>query len=416
VRLSKDFAKLYHTAAEASPGLFRLPEQRLEMLAATVAEERLENRTRDFSIIMVLLPFGYLFCAVAVALAFKISRNAVANLSMADLKRLVSVAPGLDYGLALFAMSGITYFLLLPLLRLIASKRLSGRSGLHILLDLDIRSRRLWMSGIPILYLASGIAIVLVVRQFQITDVHLRLVLQVWLLCALLPLAASPIVFTGFASLLIRRFSTRRHPTEPLVLDQALKCLIQLDRTPSLDATTFEERRWIASRLAELARSIEGLYPITSNSTRSDLWVSAQLRASADNVLALASWLLLPQESTLTAITRELTEVINAFLSGQWHYLPRREVGPGEGLLPSRRRRRLLYTGVLAFGVLVYAFGPLLAAIVLRAQLPNLEIPDSLLLLLYSLWLTIGLYIYIEHTVDDPKSLLIDLVKSALGR
>ena len=107
-----------------------------------------------------------------------------------------------------------------------------------------------------------------------------------------------------------------------------------------------------------------------------------------------------------------------AFLVGDMSLLPRSQLAESAELLDPERRPHLVKSFGLLLLSIVYCTVPFLVMLVFRGQVGTL-LPsgaDSLLTLMYSLWVAIGLYVYIDYTSQQGGTTAIEVLKSILKR
>ena len=423
---SEEFAQLYRSAKQLHPDVADLSDDDLERIGSQLWKERLESRRRDYMIFSTLLPLLYVAFVVSLVSNWQFAQELAEKSSAYDFRTALGVVPGLAVGIGVGILAALTYFVILPFephLTALLRKdmpRLMGhlkQPTTAVVSVSDYRQPRFAVGAAAGLYVAVGAALVLVAALAEVSQPLLSALFLAWLVPLLVILSATPSALVILlVALLLKRHLGRVAWTEAQVIVKLLGLLTKLGNVSSTETVWGRQRTNLADQIHQVSEAVRRLYFGRPPMDKAGEWTRRQMELAADNILVLSSWLYLSQASTDHAVRQRLVAVSNAFLTGRLDDLPREVLGEDQGLALPRRRRRAVATALHALALLAYAAAPVVAYLILRQRLTPIAFPETLLLVLYALWLAIGLFAYVEHTTEDPGALLLDLAKSVIGR
>ncbi len=411
----------YNTAKAKHPDLADARAADLRALDAAHSVDVRSHLTHMMIILFGALPlilFVGLICAGA---ALDLERMVTDALSPRIADGRFAPSPAFQAASLFAATAAIGYFWLPPALsclyarsRLLRSRRL-GPVRPHLVFvvamcDLDYRSTRYWRAAL----VATWATIALYPLCMPIPRRTLDIGIMIWLQPLTAAAALFPILgLTSLVALMIRARTTRQRTTYIEVL---VRLLGNLESWPGTAVTDvgLGELRIQARRIARTSRVLRRLYVFGTAANQSEEWIASKLRRAADRLLECASWLSLPDPHRIESARARLVEYSNAFLTGDLRSLLSEEA-PAREILETARRPRPLRTALSAAAILAYCMAPLIALVFLRSAASS-PIPDGVGVLAYSLWITIGVYVYLESTAQGAASTAIDLVKSLISK
>jgi hypothetical protein len=419
MRNRKDIKQLYEEARGKHSELVELSTEVLDSLLNDDLTEYRRKRTGTFIILIILLPIIYVLFSVAGVVTWRLEDEIAAKLSNYDYHSMFLAVPGLQVGSVLGIFSVFVYCLISPVVGRnykIGRYNLSPFPRESIFEQADYTSKRFITTAVVCFWVATGWGIVTAASFEKLSANTIGLALRIWMTPLGVVLSLSPIVLVMvFAAIAVWKES-RRATTCNQVLRGLLNILSSWPAVESGEIKSGSFQRTIAGNLGRIAFDIKRLFFARIPSDSSQEWSVRQFALASDNLLVCASWLYLEQAHTIDSVRTRVVTYCNAFLTGHLHELPREEVAESQGLISLRPRQRLIRTIFLTISVLAYCMIPIAAFFLLQSRIVPLNVPGSIWLLTYSLWIVVGFYGYLEHTSQKGISVLVDLIKTILGR
>ena len=322
--------------------------------------------------------------------------------------------PDLTLALTLAAFAAANYATL-PFLRfLLFPVHLLGFQSRAF--DLDKRQLSIRLFALVAAYAGGPILLIAVIRKFPHPVTLFPDLLAVWLgipivvLCILANTMLLAMLFSGRIDRIQRTASV-----QDLTL-KLLELLQKLDKIAGLPLLTPRDAQRLVGGVFDVSSRLRELRDFDRGPA--DEWASSEMRQAAYNFLRLSAWIYFPQERTLSALREEVVRYLNIFLSGQLHELLRKEMGIEAGLIfrdrPLVGWRKVAMHAVIA----VYLILPvLLFGIAIRIFGLQLSAPlQTVISVLYLLWVIVGFFSFSEHVTPDARALLAETIKAVVGR
>jgi hypothetical protein len=398
---------LYESAKGKHAELEAIPPGALAELDERLSLRNRRTRTADIVLLSILLTIAYFGVAVGIAVSLRFVGSVSKRLAGYDYAQAIVSVPGLRIGLMFGIFAALAYFLFAPLWKMTSKEeRIS-------FLFADWTEKQFLIASVVSLYLTFGAAIVLVGSLVSNSRSLLETLFYIWLVPLGLLLAFAPFGIPAVGMLLQRNLRNKATTNDLQVTEQLLSLLDDWPRL--LNRGDDDCKRDVARRIKTIAETIRRLY-FKTPSDRSEEWSAEQMQRAADNLLVCVSWLYVPQAATIESIRLRLVTFCNAFLTGTLHNLPRNELTELDGFKLPRRRQRIMRTVSMTLAILTYLLLPLVIYFLLRSRVQQLSVPESFLILLYSLWIAVGLYAYLEQTSQSGMATIIDLIKGIVGK
>jgi hypothetical protein len=420
--VDQDFRQLYEGVRKKHEELAPVSEEALDFLSHHDLAERRQEETGIFLFVSTVLPPMYVVTWMSLVLTWRLATGIAQRWSVRDYRAMLQAAPGLQVASLVGLIAVLSYFFVIPIISYGLKKGwlkvwpFPG-SSFRNFQNIDCTSPRFVSTTVLTTWTALGWTIVTIASAYRPASVIVERAFRLWLgvpviLLSLVPLALVTIVI-GLA------VAWKRSRSATTSADVLRRLLTTLSGWPDatggkINIAGFQDQT--ARRLCRIASQIRRLKFGLLPHNKQEEWVAHQFALAADNLLVCANWLYLPQVQSTEAVRSRLIVFSNAFLTGHLDDLPRGEVTEFKELSPYRGRRRLSRTILLTLAVFTYCAAPFAAFLILRHGLASLSIPDSVWLLLYSLWLAVGLYAYLEHTSQGAAEILLGLVKAVLGK
>ncbi len=396
---------LYNGAKSKHSELETISPEALARLGELRSLQEKRARTGDMVLLSVLLTIAFFGIAVCIAMSLLFMGSLSKHLAAYDYTRTIAGIPGLRVGLMLGIFASLSYFLAAPLGKIYYKERPTT------FFFSDWSDSRFLIASVLALYLTFGFAIVLF-ASLGLNSTWRETLFYIWLVPPGLVLAFAP-VGIPIVGILVQEKLRNRGTTNNLQVTEELLSL--LDDWPRLLAHIDDSKPDIARRIKRIAESIRRLY-FKTPSDRSEEWSAEQMQLAADNLLVCVSWLYVPQAATTESIRLRVVSYCNAFLTGTLHNLPRNALTELDGFKLPRRRQRIMRTVSTTLAILTYLLLPLVIYFLIRGRVQQFSIPDSFLILLYTLWIALGLYAYLEQTSQSGMATLVELIKGRLGK
>jgi hypothetical protein len=341
-------------------------------------------------------------------MTWRLTGKLAARLAAYDYDAIISDVPGLRIALVVGLVIAFSYFVASPLLR---KKLLPSPLSNEVIWS----DKRFVITAIVVIYISIGVILVLVVSQ-DIMSVAVEIkVFRAWLTVPLFFLSLTPFGGAVLGLVALRHFGSKKSTSKMLICGNLLQLLKDWPTSESEQISSEVEHR-IAKRLRSISDLIRRLYFRVPPKDQSEEWAADQMKRAADNLLVCNSWLYIPQRGTLESIRHRVIHYCNAFLTDCLHELPRELLTEEQGLKVPKRRQRVWRTVSFVIAILVYCMAPVVVYFIIRDRLPRIVVPDSLLLLLYSLWIAAGLYAYLAQTSENAGAAFLDLLKGVISR
>lgn len=404
--MRQDFPKVYEDARQKHQELVSLPEDALAYFSNADTTEYKRELTKDTVAIFSVAPVAYGLTAVSGAAMWRLERAVAERLAAHDYRAMFQAHSGLLLGSGLVLMSVLTYFPLMPLL--------NRWFPTSLFREVNYKSARFIVTASVAVWAALGLAIITAPSLPPLSQMNLFVPFVIWLVPPLTILMLAPLAMLVTGTGILVRWRRSKTATSSIeVLRGLLEVLSGWTLGPK-DAVSIESRRQTARKLSTIASKIKRLNFGPIRRGKDEEWAASQYALAADNLLVCGSWLYVSQAQSTEAVRSRVLAFCNAFLTGHLSDLPRLEVA--EGLISPPPRRRVITTVFLTGIVLLYSVTPFMLFLALRHQLESLSAPTSIWLLLYSLWLVVGLFAYLEHTSQSAGETLLNLVKVILGK
>jgi len=404
---------LYKEASQKHPELVNLSEKVLDDLSTQDIKEHRRESTMDFIMAAILAATAYMLLAVSGAETWRLTGAVAQRCASRNYQAVFQAVLGLQEGSFFFLCGVLAYFIFLPI----------GRRAIYIfpsrssVRDADFASWRFGLTAMIVIWAALGWAIVTWASFRPLTISTLNLAFRIWLVPPSIVLLLAPVLGIVIGvQFVIRWKRVKGATTSTKVLRNLLHVLSRWPGAEASATTPLEFRRKTALRLSGIADHIRRLDFGGAPHGKDEEWAARQFALAADNLSVCGSWLYVPQQQSMEAVRSRVIVFCNAFLTGNLYDLPRTEVSESEELISPLRKQRIIRTMFHTVLILIYFVTPFAFFMLLRHKLAALSAPDSLWLLLYSLWLVVGLFAYLEQTSQRPGETLVNLVKIVLGR
>jgi hypothetical protein len=415
-----DFLTLYKQARSKHSDLADVPERVLDEFSNQYWMEcRRRERGFELAYSSIVVSLVYLLTSVSVVEMFHLTRTVAQRWASHNFQAVFRDVPGLQVGSVLFCVAVIIYFIFVPLvshssLKSYLQKRAFFRSRL---LDSDFSGWRFWVPGLIAIWAAAGWAIPVYSSIRPPTIEILRLAFTAWLLPAAMLLSLVPsLLLLAVSAITAISAQPERATSNTRVLKDLLNVLARWPDAGASDPTCVKFLRATADDLSKIAAQIRLLYFGTAPRGEDEQWAARQFALAADNLLVCGSWLYVPQQHSVEAVRARVLLFCNAFLTGILSDLPRVKLSESDGLINPRPKRRAVRTVLLTGMVFTYSVVPFAIFMLLRSKIALPSFPESFWLLLYSLWLAVGLFAYLENTSQSTGESLMNLVKIILRK
>jgi len=195
-----------------------------------------------------------------------------------------------------------------------------------------------------------------------------------------------------------------------------LEILEKLDKVSDLRLMGAEEREELTRTIVEGAKRLRGLYASESNAAGE--WATSQMHIASQNLTGLAASIYLPQEGTLPALKAKIIRYLNVLLTRHLHDLTKVDLDAPEGLV--FRERALTGWGKLAVhaGIAMYLMLPIVVFAIVASvfQLHLTSLSQTLISLLYLVWVIVGFFSFSELVSPEARALFTETIKVLLGR
>jgi hypothetical protein len=422
--MKEDFRTLYKNARQKHQELLSLPDEVFELIASRDREESRGRQERTYLILMSFLPFLYGLVALSAAALWRQTSHVAQRLASLHYRAIFQALPASQLALSLVIVTLLTYFVFMPILN-----RWGGLMMPKSLQMVDCTSRSYIVVQVIAVWVGLGLAIVFMSSFLAEGSSHSGLALKIgsqsnlrwfftiWTVPFVVVLSSAPLLLLVVAlAMLFAWRDTKRATSSISILRSLLEVLSSWDLTGAPAAGPMESQRSMAQRLSRVAEKLRRLNFGLKPDGKDEKWAARQYALAADNLLVCGSWLYVPQAQSIETVRLRVLVFCNAFLTGQLSDLPRSEISESEGLVSNRPKQAVIRTVLFAGMVLVYCVVPFVLFPSLQHRLAAFGIPTNLWLLLYSLWLAIGVFAYLEHTSQNTGETFINLVKIILGK
>jgi hypothetical protein len=402
MRSRRAFTLQYEGAKSKHPELVTLSQQELDSFEERTANHQKRFESTFFVIGAVSLSVASLLITVGLVISIGFVGSVSTRLAGYDYAQPIGSVPGLTVGLLMGILVAFCYFVIFPTL------------GGGMYSGVDWRNKRFTIPALVVIYLLFGATTLFIALLFQSNRRLLEVLFYIWLIpLGILVALVVPVGVPAVVVMLLEKFHSKQPTSEIQVTRQLLYLLEEWPRL--INNSNGESKRDISRRIKTTSDSIRRLY-FKTPSDQSEEWSAEQMQRAADNLLVCVSWLYVPQAGTSDAIRMRLITFANSFLTGRLHELPRNVLSEEDGFRSPRRRQRIMRTVSLTVAILTYLLVPIVIYFVFRNRMQQLAVPESFLILLYSLWIAVGLYAYLEQTSENGMTTILDLVKGIITK
>jgi len=351
----------------------------------------------------------------------------VAGREIAELDWIRTV-PGLQLGVAFATFALLVYFPGWPLMSLLVERFILVRlfdvlhlrkPNVELLPPVHSFTRARWVFASAVAaWSAVGLWLAFAASPGILSQHTVAIALQFWLSPLMVLLSFAPgITFMLLTILFIVWRGTKRPSSGTEIRRNLLMVLATWpkDKQPPFQSPTMRALQNSIRSVAFDVRRLEGDHWARDPSQE---WAQREFGRASEHLLVCCSWLRLPDEGSMERVRLCLVKFCDAFLVGDMSLLPRSQLAESAELLDPERRPHLVKSFGLLLLSIVYCTVPFLVMLVFRGQVGRL-LPsgaDSLLTLMYSLWVAIGLYVYIDYTSQQGGTTAIEVLKSILKR
>jgi len=337
-----------------------------------------------------------------------------------DYGHIGQTIPGLQVGSVAACFAGGVYFVLLPIIERRCSKSARlffGKEVSRVVMgSVEFSSWRWKRAAVVVVWAGAGLLIGILASYGVLAPSARYFAFFCWLMPLFAGFALAPLLLMIPVLLVFRFLRTRKEPGRLSVLRSLFRVLLRLPSREARDVVDCRLRYSIAIRLGEISEKIRRFEIAEGPQDDAQEWAARQFGLAADNLLVCGSWLYLPGTESVEAVRLRVLQYCKAFLTGSLLDLPRDEGARSAGLIAVRPKHRMIKAVMVGTAGLAYCMIPLALLLVFRQRFGAISVPDSILLLAYSIWIAIGLGGYFEHSSEDGESKLWAVIQKALGR
>jgi hypothetical protein len=288
----------------------------------------------------------------------------------------------------------------------------------------DIDRRRVGF----IIYGAALIYFVLLVGSILLDQSHIPVIDRPlsWLSVSLLfippalvfGLTPCAILLVLFAVTFHRRSSPYGYAPQAIIVRNLFQLLQQIEDIKNISSLSERVRGDIMGLIGHIGFEIEHMFTQIRSENPSARWAERQMRIAALNFLTIRSRFAFPRADTIDDVKSTIVNYISIFVTGEYESLARKELTEPDGILTKPPRARGLRRVLHFVWLFIYIVTPLLVyALVTTVYGIQLPAPaQSFLGILYSAWVGLGLFLFIDRVAPDAKGLLGDVMAMLLRK
>lgn len=312
---------------------------------------------------------------------------------------------------------GLSIYSAVPFLFLrIDSSSSIGPLRARVYRNVNSRSRSVRLFAIIVAYAIAPVLVVAFANNFRHPSTLLPIALGLWIgipLLFMLILVIAALLIAFFGKYIER---AKRDASVQRLSVTLLKMLRRLDDLGHFNLLTSRERRQLVDDIVRVSQDLADLHDFRADPASE--WARTQMRQAADNFLRLVAWVYFPQEGTLSSLRAEVIKYLNILLSGNFHELPRGLVGAEAGFVLRDTELKGWRKFAMHAGIAIYLMLPVLVFAILT-KFFNLQLTgilQTVISLLYLLWVIVGFFSLSDRISPDARALLADTIKAIAGR